>query len=263
MSTIKILQITDLHIKPHHGETMLGIDTEVYFQQTLEYAFNQHGHFDLILLTGDLAQDPCADSYQRIYQYLVRYDTRCLCLPGNHDDFNLMNRYLNKNLISCDKQILLGNWQIITVNSQKPGKPGGEISQAELLFLEQALSSQPDLPALIALHHHCLTTGSKWLDTMQIQNSAEFLSLIESFPQVKVVTCGHVHQEFSRYHKHIALFATPASCFQFTPNSLEFSIDNAAPGYRLFNLFDDGRLTTQCHRLPIKLDNLNQNAQEY
>lgn len=263
MSTIKILQITDLHIKPHYGETMLGIDTEVCFQQTLEYAFNQHGHFDLILLTGDLAQDPCSDSYQRIHHFLAHYDTRSLCLPGNHDDFNLMTQHFNNQHINCDKQTLLGNWQVLAVNSQKPGKPGGEISVEELEFLDKSLRSQPNLPTLIAVHHHCLATGSKWLDTMQIQNSTEFLSLLESFPQVKAVTCGHVHQEFSKHHKHIALFATPACCFQFTPNSQEFSIDSTSPGYRIFNLFDDGKLTTQCHRLPIKLDNLNRSAQEY
>ena len=263
MSTLKILQITDLHIKPNHGEIMLGIDTEACFQQTIDYAFNQHGHFDLILLTGDLAQDPCRDSYQRICEYLARYDTPCLCLPGNHDDFDLMNEHLHNQLISCDKQMLLGNWQIIAVNSQKPEMPGGGIAPEELVFLEKALRAQPDLPTIIAVHHHCFSTGSKWLDTMQIQNSAEFLEFLESFPQIKAVTCGHVHQEFTKYHKHIALFATPASCFQFTPNSHEFSIDSTSPGYRLFNLFDDGKLTTQCHRLPIKLDNLNRNALEY
>ena len=263
MTMLRVLQITDLHLLPHAGDTMLGIDTEHYFQLTLKHAHSVHGDFDLILLTGDLAQDPCPVSYQRLCQHLIGYDTPCLCLPGNHDDSNLMLKYLNTGLVNCDKHLIAGNWQIISLNSQKPNSPVGALSSGEFQFLEQTLQLHPDLPALIAVHHHCIASGSIWLDAMQIQNSDDFLRLIAAFPQVKAVTCGHLHQEYVAQVKHIAIYATPACCFQFTPNSNEFSIDEASPGYRIFNLFDDGSLQSECHRLPIKLDNLKRNAHEY
>ncbi|QPK65375.1 3',5'-cyclic-AMP phosphodiesterase [Methylomonas sp. LL1] len=260
---LKVLQITDMHLLPHSGDIMLGIDTEHYFKLTLEHAHAVHGRFDLILLTGDLAQDPCPGSYQRLYRHLNGYDTPCLCLPGNHDDLSLMTKYLNNGLVSCQKHLVLGNWLIIGLNSQKPNSPVGALSREELVFLQRTLQSNSDRPTLIAVHHHCFASGSAWLDTMQIQNSEAFLKLIEGFGQVKAVTCGHIHQEFACQEKPIAFFATPASCFQFTPNSSEFSIDETAPGYRIFNLYDDGGLQSDCHRLPVKLDNLNRNAHEY
>lgn len=263
MTALKILQITDLHVLPKSGDTMLGINTEYYFQETLKYAHTQNGPFDLILLTGDLAQDPCPDSYQRICGELLGYQTRCMCLPGNHDDFSLMQRYLNQNTISCCKQIILNNWQIIGLNSQKPNSPIGELALDELSFLAKSLNARPDLPALIALHHHCLACGSGWLDTMQIQNSADFLTLLQEFPQVKAVTCGHVHQEISAQINQIRLFTTPSSCFQFTPNSSEFSIDVTAPGYRVFELLADGNLQSECYRLPMQMDHLDRTALEY
>jgi Icc protein len=260
---LKVLQITDLHLLPHAGDTMLGIDTEYFFKLTLHQAHSEHGRFDLILLTGDLAQDPGPDSYQRLCRHLLSYDTPCLCLPGNHDDYDLMLKFLNQGMVSCHKQRILGNWQIIGLNSQIQGSPVGELNSGELLFLEQALQMHPDLPALIAVHHHCIASGSDWLDTMQIQNSEVFLKLIDAFPQVKAVTFGHVHQEYAIQSNHATVFATPASCFQFAPNSKEFSIDQASPGYRIFKLFDDGSLQSECHRLPVKLENLNRNAHEY
>ena len=64
--SISILQLTDLHILPNAGEQLLGIDTEYYFHAVLEHAFAEQPHFDLLLLTGDLAQHPCLSSYQRI-----------------------------------------------------------------------------------------------------------------------------------------------------------------------------------------------------
>lgn len=263
MTTLKVLQITDLHVKPDVGDTMLGIATEQYFRQTLKYAAEHHGRFDLVLVTGDLAQDPSAESYTRIRRHLLGYETRCLCLPGNHDDFNLMTRYLNEGLVSCDKHLILKNWQIIALNSQKPGSPVGELADEELRFLEATLRSHPNLPALIAVHHHCIASGSPWLDTMQIQNSSDFMSLLKAFPNVKTVTFGHVHQEISSVENHIAIFATPASCFQFTPFSTEFSIDSAPPGYRVFKLFADGKLESACYRLPIEMNQLEKNAHAY
>ncbi|MGY6275347.1 metallophosphoesterase [Methylomonas sp. MgM2] len=260
---LKVLQITDLHIKPHLGDTMFGIDTEILFQQTLQHAHDQHGRFDLILLTGDLAQHPIADSYRRICQHLQSYNTRCLCLPGNHDDFGLMTIHLNQGVVSCDKVVQLKGWQIIALNSQKPGSPAGDLTSNELGFLEKCLQSSPELATLIAVHHHCIASGSPWLDTMQIRNSGSFLALIQAFPQVKAVTFGHIHQELSSTKDQMAIYGTPSSCFQFAPNSSEFCIENASPGYRIFELFTNGKLQSKCYRAPIKMDDLDINAHAY
>lgn len=263
MAALKLLQLSDLHVTPHAGELMLGIDTEAFFQQTLKHAVDRHGPFDLILLTGDLAQDPCADSYRRICRHLSSYNTRCLCLPGNHDDFGLMQTHLHTGNIGCDKQLVLDGWLILMLNSQKIDSPIGVLADDELAFLAQTLESHAGLPTLIAVHHHCIASGSSWMDTMRIQNSAAFLALIKKHPQVKAVTCGHVHQTFTKHEGQIALFAAPASCFQFTPHSSEFSIDDTPPGYRVFRLYGDGRLQSEVFRLPIKMTDLDRNAREY
>lgn len=262
MSVLKILQLTDLHILPHAGDTMLGIDTEYYFQQTLEQAHAMHGRFDLILVTGDLGQDPGEDSYRRICRHLQAYKTTCLCLPGNHDDPALMETVLNEGVVSCRKHLLMAGWQIICLNSRKPGSPVGVLPRKELAFLEQTLASH-DLPTLLAVHHHCVASNSSWMDTMQIENSAEFLTLLERFPQVKAITCGHVHQEMATRYQGIELFATPASCFQFKPLAGEFDLDTKPPGYRVFELFADGHLQSQCHRIQASLATLQMTAHSY
>ncbi len=262
MSSSKILQITDLHILPHVDDTLLGINTEAYFLQTLAQAHATHGQFDLILLTGDLGQDPNADSYQRICRHLQTYQTPCLCLPGNHDDSDLMAIHLNAGLVSCRKHLLLGNWQIICLDSQKPGSPIGALSPEELVFLEQTLTAHTQ-PALLAVHHHCVASQSSWMDTMQIENSAELLALVERFEQVKAITCGHLHQEMQASHKGIDILVTPASCFQFKPKAAEFELDLLPPGYRVFDLFADGSFATRVYRLPISMSDLQTQSHGY
>jgi 3',5'-cyclic-AMP phosphodiesterase len=260
---LSILQITDMHILRNTGETLVGIDTEHYFHAVLELAFSTHAHFDLVLVTGDLAQSPCQASYQRILNRLEAYRTPCLCLPGNHDNFALMQQILNTDIVSCRKQTLLGNWQIICLNSQIIGSAGGRLAKDELLLLERCLSDYPTHHTLIAVHHHCLPTDSAWMDTMVIENHDEFLAIIQHHPQVKVITTGHIHQLMDTTIASVRVLGTPSTCFQFTPKSRKFGIDTTAPGYRVIQLYADGQIESTITRLPEPLSGLQNNTKGY
>ncbi|WP_367154705.1 metallophosphoesterase [Methylomonas sp. HYX-M1] len=263
MATHTVLQITDLHLKTPRAATMLGIDTEAFFLQTLRHALDAHPRCDLLLLTGDLAQDPCQEVYLRIRQHLEKTGLPCLCLPGNHDDFELMQQNLSGGQIVCERTFQLGAWSIIVLHSQQADSQTGTLAQAELQFLRETLEHNAHRPTLIAVHHHCIATGSPWMDSMQIDNSAAFLQLLAEYPQVKLVTCGHVHQEFARKFGTISLFGTPSSCFQFAPQSHQYALDNLPPGYRLFSLVDDGTFATECRRVPLDMRDLDPKAPGY
>lgn len=260
---LSILQITDMHILPSPNDTLLGINTHYYFHAVLDLAFAQKQHFDLILLTGDLAQDPCPSSYRQILNSLLPYNIPCLCLPGNHDDFARMQQILNTGTVSCRKQLVLENWQLICLDSQIPGSPGGRLSPQELAFLENCLQNKPDAHALIAIHHHCLETKSAWMDTMMIENSEALFSIIQHYPQVKAITTGHIHQVMDTHKDAVRVLGTPSTCFQFKPLSRDFSVDTTAPGFRVMQLHNDGRIETEVTRLPGKLSGLETSSQGY
>lgn len=260
---LSILQITDMHILHSPGETLVGIDTEYYFHAILDLAFSAHDYFDLVLVTGDLAQSPSQASYQRILNRLEAYHTPCVCLPGNHDDFELMQQILNTDSISCRKQTLLGDWQIICLNSQIIGSAGGRLADDELLLLKQCLSEYPDHHTLIAVHHHCLPTQSAWMDTMTIENHQDFLAIIEQYPQVKAITTGHIHQLMDSNIGSVRVLGTPSTCFQFKPKSAKFGMDNTAPGYRVLQLYPSGRIESDIARLSKPLSGLQTDTKGY
>ncbi len=260
---ISILQISDLHILPESHDTLIGVNTEFYFNAVLDLALLNHQYFDLILVTGDLAQDPCLQSYQRILVRLLQTNTACICLPGNHDDFQLMQAVFNTSAVSCQKQLFLKNWQIISLNSQIIDSSAGYVEKTELDFLESCLKAYPNLPTLIAVHHNCLPTHTVWLDTMTIKNSAELLNLVKPYPQVKGITTGHIHQEMDVDTDSIRILGTPSTCFQFMPLSPVFSIDSKMPGYRVIKAYQDGKIETQVTRLEGALHGLESNPVEY
>ncbi len=246
---IKILQITDFHILAEPSDRFLGVDTEIYLKKIIAHAFQQHHAFDLILITGDLTQFPGKNSYQRIYDILYKTATPCLYLPGNHDDWQLMQSIFSTQNMSCAKHTTLGNWRIICLNSQIVGSPKGYLAETELQALSKRLQQDEKHPVLIALHHNFINTGSEWLDTMTIGNSQQFIDLIAAHPQVKIITTGHIHQEYQGKISNALVYGSPATCFQFKPKSKDFALDPLPPGYRVFELHENGQSQSAIYRL--------------
>ena len=150
--SITIIQITDLHILSESGLKMSGLDTESSFIQVLAYAHTHHKQIDFILVTGDLAQNPCTSSYQRISKELEKYQVRTICLPGNHDDLALMKQFINTEQVNCNKHIRFNHWQIICLNSKKEGAQGGYLAAEEFNYLEKTLDKNPNINTLLAVH---------------------------------------------------------------------------------------------------------------
>ncbi len=258
---MRFLHISDLHIQPSPDDRLAGLDTYFTFTQVLADAFQRNPGLELIVITGDLAQSPCRESYRRIRQALAVWQTPVLCLPGNHDDVELMGEILHQGLISCDKQTVLQGWQFVCLNSQKPGFAQGWLAKSELDFLGRCL--QQPLPTVIALHHHCLPSGSPWMDSMMIENGRELVELISAYPQAKLLIHGHVHQPLEWHFDQFSVYATPATCVQFQPLATEFKITDQPPGYRIVDLKTDGRFETECVFLPRSTQHPDLNSHAY
>ena len=70
--SLSVLQISDLHILADPEGTLLGIKTAYYFEAILSLAFAEYECIDIILLTGDLAQDASAESYRYILRKIEK-----------------------------------------------------------------------------------------------------------------------------------------------------------------------------------------------
>ncbi len=246
---IRIIQITDFHLLADPRRTMMGINTEQSFLAVLEHAWRNQDGVALFLMTGDLVQEPSAAAYRRLREHLDALSLPCYCLPGNHDDLELIRQSLAEGNIHYDSQILLDEWQIICLDSTVPLDPGGYLTQGQLSLLEANLADQPKRHALVCLHHSPLPTGADWLDTMKLFNAESFFALVGRFPQVKGVVYGHIHQAMDVQHNGLRLLGCPSTCFQFKPDSKDFALDNLPQGYRCIELHPDGKITTKVVRM--------------
>lgn len=252
---VRLLQITDTHLFADEEGALLGINTLQSYHAVLdaivaEQQIAEQQPVDLIVATGDLAQDHSLEAYDRFADGISRLDSPCVWLPGNHDFQPAMVDGLRGKGIQPSKQVLLGDhWQLILLDSQVLGVPHGELSDYQLNWLAVRLDAHPERHAAILLHHHPLPSGCTWLDQHSLRNSHVLDEVLSSRPQAKVVLCGHIHQEMDLNWNGRRLLATPSTCIQFKAHCTNFTLDQLTPGWRYLDLLPDGRVETQVHRL--------------
>lgn len=242
-TTARVLQITDPHLMADTEGTLLGVRTRDSLDAVVQCASRQYGHPDLLLATGDLAQDASETAYHEFARQVSVFGCPESWVAGNHDDSELLTEIAG-HYRAASRHIFVGQWQVIMLDSAVRGEVHGFLSPEELSFLEEALSAHPDRPALVSLHHHPVDIGTQWMNDIGLANRDEFWRIIDRFSNVRAVLWGHIHQDLDLYRGDVRLLATPSTCIQFEAGSQDFSVEALAPGFRWLDLGSDGTLET-------------------
>jgi Icc protein len=254
---IRLLQITDCHLYASPERRLAGLQTQQTFDAVLELARKEFHTTDLVLATGDLVHDASAEGYRRLRERFESIGRPVYCLPGNHDIPEVMGRIMNRGNVTSPESVRHGNWIIILLDSTVAGREGGHLRADQLERLERNLEAHAECHAMITLHHHPAPIGSAWMDRMALDNPTDFFRIVDRYPRIRAIVCGHIHQEFDSYYRHVRLLGAPSTCVQFTPRLDQFSLDVAPPGLRWLELGADGSVDTGIHRLttvPEELD---------
>ena len=137
---------------------------------------------------------------------------------------------------------------MVGLDTQRPGEVSGELGKAQLDWLEDLLAATPEQRTLLFMHHPPIEVGSRWLDEVGLKDSTALGQLLEAHPQVQAVFCGHVHHEVTGAVAGVAVHTTPAVGPQLRPLADELELSPGPPGYRLIDLYPDGRWTTEAVR---------------
>jgi Icc protein len=247
---LRILQISDPHLYADASSRLLGQNTRETLDLVLSLARQVCWPADRLLLTGDLVHDESARGYRYLEQRIARLGIPCSGIPGNHDAPQLMSEIFGRGkTISTATSVRAGTWHLVFLDSTIPDDNGGHLSEGQLDRLREDLAAHPDKHTLICLHHQPVPVGSRWVDTMALDNPDDFFSVTDQHPQVRGVLWGHVHQEFSSERSGVGLFAAPSTCVQFLPGSDDFAVDALTPGFRWLDLHPDGRIDTGVRRI--------------
>ncbi|GAB4364705.1 MAG: 3',5'-cyclic-AMP phosphodiesterase [Elainellaceae cyanobacterium] len=243
-----VAQITDTHLFADPNQQMMSCTTATTLRSVVQALHHLSPKPDLLLMTGDLSQDETLESYQNLQNQVDVLNIPTYWIPGNHDVPAVMNQVLTSGCISPQKYIQANGWNFVLLDSALPNHVEGQLSVAQLDWLEQRLLEQ-NQPTVVVLHHHPLPIGSTWMDRIGLQNSDPLFEVIDRYPHVKLVLFGHIHQEFEQYRNGVCYLGTPSTCVQFKPDSDGFAIDSQPAGFRLLKLLPNGEYSTLVKRV--------------
>jgi len=244
MSSVRLIQFTDLHLFGAESGRLRGICTLASASDALAHARGEDWPPEALVVTGDIVHDDPA-GYAHFKSLFAPLGMPVLCLPGNHDDPNAMRRALANPPFVTGGHADIGRWRLVLLDSVRAGQAGGELSPASLAALDVALEQAGEQHVLVCLHHHPVPMGSRWLDQVALANPAAFFAVLDKHAGVRGILWGHVHQSFDALRNGVRLLATPSTCAQFRPRTEQFELDPQPAAYRTLELRADGSIVTE------------------
>jgi 3',5'-cyclic AMP phosphodiesterase CpdA len=196
---IRIAQISDLHVKPPGTLAYGRVDTAKALERCVAALNAFEPAPDFVVISGDLVDTPTAEEYEYLKRLLAPLKIPSAGIPGNHDGRELMRAEFPNAAYAfpsgaLNQMIAIGELDLLLLDSSVPGKPYGELESPTLQWLEEALASSTDRPALLFLHHPPFITGIWHMDRQNLHNAAELAPIIRRHPRVQIVATGHVHR---------------------------------------------------------------------
>jgi len=258
----RFVHITDTHVmaggKWRIRATGVEFDTDASLRQVVDTVRRLDPAPAFAVLGGDLASPDLlhrdrtlapaeyASSYMRLTEILAGLPCPAHYLMGNHDNLEAFNQALRPAALKdapCYYGFDHGGMHFVALDSHEAGHADGVLDGAQLAWLERDLSANRQAPTVAFIHHHPWPLGHAWMDTMQLRNGSELMSLLGRHAQVRWLIGGHVHSEQMIQRGGLTFLTTPSTCIQLAKVAGPVHFEPGPPGFRVVDV-EDGRLST-------------------
>ncbi|WP_028022143.1 phosphodiesterase [Enterovibrio calviensis] len=219
----RIIQITDIHLTVPPTKVSGQLNTFALFEQAIdkiEQDLPLFGDVDAVIATGDITDYGDEESYQLFKTQIERLNLPYLVIPGNHDSRDAMLTSFPQLAGGTEHGEL--NWvetfsafDVIGLDSIIPNQGGGALSDSTLQFLKRALASNPNKPALIALHHPPFESGIHFMDNIGLKGADTLSELLNHTSREVRVICGHLHNSIVCSLGNTTVLSSPAVASSF------------------------------------------------
>jgi len=214
-----IAQITDPHIKLPGKLAYRKVDTAAMLRACVVEIQSLKQPPDLVVMTGDLVDLGRAEEYAHLKSILAPLRQRIIVIPGNHDERNAMREAFADGAYLPPGDFLqfaIDDYplRLIGLDTVVPGQGGGELCTDRLRWLDESLSSRPDAPTLILMHHPPFRTGIGHMDDIGLVGADAFSDIVQRHPQVALIACGHLHRSIHTTIGGRAVLTCPSPAHQ-------------------------------------------------
>lgn len=254
-----IAQVTDLHL---HADALHP--NRARFERVLDHLLGMRPLPDLLVLSGDLADDGAADSYGHLQAALARWPRPVRLALGNHDDRAAFLSVFGAG--HADGGFVQGRavhdgLHLLTLDTLEPGYHGGAFCAERARWLRQAVLDAGGAPLLVFLHHPPCDVGIPWIDPGPGQDWIARIDAALQGATVAAICSGHVHVSASLRWRGRAVVTCPSSSsdlsLAFAPMDAQQPdgrplVEQGEPAFALHR-WQDGELATIFGRVPQRV----------
>ncbi len=243
-----IAHISDTHFlgggRPLYG----SVSTDAHLLQALRQLEDSGARPEAIVFTGDLADLGEPDAYTRLRTLVEpvaeRLGATIVWVMGNHDERLQYSRQLFDHDGTEDPQDRvydINGLRIISFDTTVPGYHHGEVTEAQLAWLADVLSTPAPHGTLLAVHHPPIPTPL-----------LEAMGMLELFDQdrladtirgtdVRAVLAGHLHYSTHSTFAGVPVSVAAATCYTLNLTAKDRLLSGVDFGqaFNLVHVYDD------------------------
>ncbi|GAA1547229.1 3',5'-cyclic AMP phosphodiesterase CpdA [Microbacterium ginsengiterrae] len=226
MSGLRILHLSDTHFSEDGGRHYGVVDTAEHLRRALAHV----GHllFDLVVVSGDVAEDGSEEAYRRIRAQLEPWaqarGARIVFAMGNHDRREAFRAVFGGGQPDAEEQELSGSaadrpvasvvtqdgWRIVVLDSSVPGVGYGDLEDEQKQFLRDILQHPAEHGTVVVVHHPPIPAQTDLLQALALDaaDGEQLVDLVQG-TDVRVILSGHYHLPVTEFVRGVPITVAP------------------------------------------------------
>lgn len=255
---LRVAQLSDTHfLEPGlEPEGAHGYDTLAAFEAVLA-DLDRHPDFDLVVVTGDVADHGRAEQYEIAASAFGRLPAPVHVCPGNHDFDRSIRAGFDAVDVHLPRVTLHGPWAFVYVDSNAgrmvddgdgfvdpPGDErlhaNGALGEREAAWVREVTGDVDADHVFVWLHHPPDADVPNCADAAY---TAEWSAIASGLPRVRGYGAGHTHVPSTYSFADRPVFVAPS-----LKNNFDLQANTwLPPGYRTYEFHDDGTVVSDVH----------------
>lgn len=259
-ATHLICQISDTHLTGSGVPAYGAVDADANLRTALDMVVASGLSPDMLLLTGDLADDGHRAAYRRVRGLVAPIVEELGCpvlyLPGNHDDRATLADVLGDQhgdqhgdqrgtgTGSPVQQRTVRGLRVVGLDSTVPGAAHGHLAGRQLDELARILAQPAEHGTILALHHPPIHSPVAGIDAIGLRNPGDLADVIRG-GDVRLIVAGHTHHAVAGALAGVPVWVSGA-CVYWSDALPERGRSRGAAGgqFSRIDVFPDGVVAT-------------------
>ena len=242
-----IAHLSDPHLLAGNVLQYDAIDTEAGLRLSLERLAAVDPPPQALVFTGDLADKAEPAAYTRLREIVEpaaeAMGAEVVWVMGNHDeraDYSL-GLFGEASDAAQDRVHDIDGLRVISLDSSVPGYHHGELSDAQLSWLAEVLSTPAEHGTLLALHHPPIPLPMlRAAELIELLDQDRLAAVLEG-SDVRGILAGHLHFSTYSLFAGIPVSVASASCYTSDPAPVGRFVSGVSSGqaFTMVHAYDD------------------------